>query len=116
MPGLRQGMSCPGCARVYWAIMLRRPATFLLALLTATLLAACGVDEGELTLRLVRASFDDPYANLQRYEAWRGKNNSIEAQGPTGADEMRAQMRKRVMLWGAVIGVGAVMIVVGLLA
>ena len=59
MPGLRQGIL---------ASMLRGPATLLLVLLTAPLLAACGADEGELTLRLVRASFDDPYADLQRFE------------------------------------------------
>ncbi len=58
---------------------------------------------------------DETEANLQRYESWRGKRNSVDADGPTGADEMRSQLRRRVRLWGVVVGVGAAMIVVGLL-
>jgi hypothetical protein len=38
----------------------------------------------------------------------------VEADGPTGADVMRAQMRQRVLLWGVVIGAGAVLVVLGL--
>jgi hypothetical protein len=58
---------------------------------------------------------DATQANLERYETWRGKRTSVEADGPTGADEMRAQMRRRLMLWGVVIGAGVVSIVVGLI-
>ncbi len=58
---------------------------------------------------------DETEANLERYETWRGKRNAIEAEGPTGADEMRGQMRQRIRLWGIVAAVGVVMIIVGLL-
>lgn len=54
-------------------------------------------------------------ANLRRYEEWRGKRNSIDVDGPTGADVMRAHMRRRVILWGVVIAVGAVAAFAGLL-
>ncbi len=57
---------------------------------------------------------DATEANLARYETWRGKHTTIEAEGPTGADEMRAQMRQRVLLWGVVVGAGVVAVVVGL--
>ena len=58
---------------------------------------------------------DETQANLDRYESWRGKQTGVQADGPTGADEMRAQMWQRVMIWGAVIGAGAVSIAVGLI-
>jgi len=57
---------------------------------------------------------DATAANLERYETWRGKQTGVEADRPTGADEMRAQMRQRMILWGAVAGGGIVLIVVGL--
>ncbi len=59
---------------------------------------------------------DETQANLDRYESWRGKQTGVQADGPTGADEMRAQMRQRLILWGAVIGAGVISILVGLLA
>jgi hypothetical protein len=58
---------------------------------------------------------DATAANLERYDAWRGKRTSIDPDGPTGADEMRAQMRQRAIFWGVVIGAGVVLVVVGLL-
>lgn len=58
---------------------------------------------------------DETAANLQRYEMWRGKQTGVQADGPTGADEMRAQMRQRVIIWGVVMVSGAVLILVGLL-
>ncbi len=57
---------------------------------------------------------DATEANLARYETWRGKQTGVQAEGPTGADIMRAQMRQRVMLWGGLIGAGVVLIVLGL--
>lgn len=54
-------------------------------------------------------------ANLRRYETWRGRDTSVQADGPTGADEMRALMRQRVILWGALIGAGAVGVIAGLI-
>ena len=58
---------------------------------------------------------DATSANLERYDAWRGKRTSIDPDGPTGADEMRAQMRQSAIFWGVVIGAGVVLVVVGLL-
>ena len=57
---------------------------------------------------------DATEANLARYETWRGKQTGVQAEGPTGADIMRAQMRQRVLLWGGLIGAGVVLIVLGL--
>jgi len=57
---------------------------------------------------------DQTEANLERYETWRGRRTGVDADGPTGADVMRAQMRQRVLLWGVVIGAGAVLVVLGL--
>lgn len=59
---------------------------------------------------------DETQANLDRYESWRGKQTGPQADGPTGADVMRAQMRQRLILWGVVAGAGAVSIVLGLVA
>ena len=59
---------------------------------------------------------DQTEANLARYETWRGKQTGPQADGPTGADEMRSLMRRRVLLWGAVAGAGVVSVFVGLLA
>jgi len=58
---------------------------------------------------------DQTQANLERYEAWRGKQTGVGADGPTGADEMRAQLRQRVLLWGVVAGLGVAAVVVGLI-
>jgi hypothetical protein len=54
-------------------------------------------------------------ANLRRYDTWRGRDTSVQADGPTGAEEMRALMRQRVLLWGGLIVGGSVAIVAGLL-
>ena len=59
---------------------------------------------------------DQTQANLERYDSWRGKNTGVQADGPTGADIMRAQMRQRVLLWGGLIAVGIVSILLGLFA
>lgn len=58
---------------------------------------------------------DRTEANLARYETWRGRRTGVEADGPTGADEMRALMRGRVRLWAIVIGAGVAAIILGLL-
>jgi hypothetical protein len=65
-------------------------------------------------LRTIRR-LDEAEANLARYETWRGKQTGVDADGPTGADIMRQQMRQRLMIWGAVAVAGAVSIVLGLL-
>ncbi len=59
---------------------------------------------------------DATEANLARYEAWRGKRTGVDADGPTGAGEMRAQMRQRLMLWGFVVAGGVASMVIGLIA
>ena len=46
---------------------------------------------------------------------WRGRNTGVQADGPTGADEMRTLMRRRAMVWGGLIGAGVVAILAGLL-
>jgi hypothetical protein len=58
---------------------------------------------------------DETQANIDRYESWRGKQTGPQAEGPTGADVMRAQMRQRLIAWGIVAGAGVVSVVVGLL-
>ena len=59
---------------------------------------------------------DETQANIDRYESWRGKQTGPQAEGPTGADVMRAQMRQRLIVWGIVAGAGVVSVVAGLLA
>ncbi len=59
---------------------------------------------------------DATQANLDRYESWRGKSTGVQADGPTGADEMRSQMRQRVIIWGVVIAAGAVAVLAGLIS
>jgi hypothetical protein len=58
---------------------------------------------------------DEAQANIDRYETWRGKQTGPQADGPTGADVMRAHMRQRLMLWGVVAGAGVVSVFVGLI-
>jgi hypothetical protein len=57
---------------------------------------------------------DETQANLERYESWRGKQTGVQADGPTGADVMRSQMRQRLVLWGALAGAGVLSVVLGL--
>jgi hypothetical protein len=56
----------------------------------------------------------DTQANLKRYDDWRGSRVGPSS-GPTGADEMMRQLRQQVVMWGSVMGVGAVLVLVGLL-
>jgi hypothetical protein len=58
---------------------------------------------------------DATAANLERYESWRGKHTGVQAEGPTGADEMRAMLRQRVIAWGAVGVGGAIAVLLGLI-
>jgi hypothetical protein len=57
---------------------------------------------------------DETQANLERYESWRGKQTGVQADGPTGADVMRSQMRQRLVLWGAIAGAGVLSVLLGL--
>jgi hypothetical protein len=53
--------------------------------------------------------------NARRYESWRGGRAAADsgATETTGADVMRALLRRQVILWAAVGVVGVVLIVVG---
>lgn len=57
---------------------------------------------------------DETQANIERYESWRGKQTGVQADGPTGADVMRSQMRQRLVLWGVIAGAGVLSVVLGL--
>jgi hypothetical protein len=88
----------------------------------ALLLIAAGIAAvaiGVLRIRGPMATIrrlDETAANLERYTSWRGRDTSVEAEGPTGADEMRSLMRQRAILWGALIVVGVVLLAAGLLS
>jgi hypothetical protein len=58
---------------------------------------------------------EETQANLDRYEAWRGRHSDIEADGPTGADEMRSLLRRQALRWGILCVAGLVAIFAGLL-
>jgi hypothetical protein len=77
-------------------------------------LIAVAVWMGRAPLATIR-HLDATAANLKRYDDWRGGRRTIDDDGPTGADEMRAQMRQRLVLWAAVGIAGAVLMVIGLL-
>ena len=74
---------------------------------------AVGIFRIRVTLATIRR-LDQTEANLDRYDAWRGKRSELDAGGPTGADEMRAVMRQRVIIWGGVIVVGVMLVLAGL--
>lgn len=64
---------------------------------------------------LARANELDRLAeNAKRYESWRGASTTTAADGETtGADVMRAMLRRQVYIWAAVGAVGIVLIVAG---
>lgn len=49
--------------------------------------------------------------NIRRYESWRGR--SLEPPGPSSADLMRAELRRRLQVWMGVGVAGAVLLVLG---
>lgn len=52
--------------------------------------------------------------NSRRYESWRGgRKTAAGGEGESGADVMRALLRRQVRTWIAVGAVGAVMLVAG---
>ena len=79
--------------------------------IAAVVVAALQMRDPLATIRRLDAT----QANLDRYESWRGKQTGVQADGPTGADEMRAQMRQRLLLWAILAGGGVVSIVLGLI-
>ena len=89
-----------------------------LAALGLAILGIVTIVIGVVRIRVPLATIrrlDATEANLQRYDAWRGKRTAVDDGRPTGADEMRAQMRQHIIVWGVVIGAGAALLVVGLL-
>lgn len=50
--------------------------------------------------------------NAQRYESWRGGSRT-SADETTGADVMRALLRRQVYLWAGVGAVGVILVVAG---
>lgn len=85
-----------------------------LALVVAGLVAvAVGLVRIRAPIATIRR-LDRTEAELERYDAWRGKRTGPEADGPTGADEMKALMRQRAIAWGAVSAAGVIVVVVGL--
>ena len=52
--------------------------------------------------------------NAKRYDSWRGGSRLTAAGGETtGADVMRAMLRRQVITWAAVAVLGVVLIVAG---
>ena len=51
--------------------------------------------------------------NARRYESWRGGRTASAADETTGADVMRALLRRQVTTWAAVGLAGVVLIVLG---
>lgn len=49
--------------------------------------------------------------NIRRYESWRGR--SLEPPGPSSADLMRAELRRRLQVWMGVGVAGAVLLILG---
>jgi hypothetical protein len=57
------------------------------------------------------AELDRLAENAKRYDSWRG--NRLTSDGTTGADVMRDMLRRQIITWGVVLGIGIVLIVAG---
>jgi hypothetical protein len=64
--------------------------------------------------RAMLRQLDEADANIRRYDAWRGGRSRLDAEGPTGADVMREQMRRKLYLWAGVMALGGLIALVGL--
>ena len=52
--------------------------------------------------------------NADRYAGWRGGRHSRpEAYGTSGADVMRDMLRRRLQVWGLVVGAGVLLVFFG---
>ncbi len=51
--------------------------------------------------------------NARRYYSWRGGRSGPDAAGTTGADIMRALLRRQVTTWTAVGAIGVVLLILG---
>ena len=52
-------------------------------------------------------------ANVDRYEAWRGRASATAASGPSGADIAIAIYRRQTRIWAGVAVVGFVLVFAG---
>ena len=81
----------------------------LMLLVAGTALIVLGGIRGRGPWRRFQA-MREQQANLNRYESWRGGIRGTPGE-VTGADVMRAMLRRQTQLWGAVIGVGFVLVI-----
>lgn len=51
--------------------------------------------------------------NARRYDSWRGGRSGADSTETTGADVMRALLRRQVTTWSAVGAVGVLMVIAG---
>jgi hypothetical protein len=51
--------------------------------------------------------------NARRYESWRGGRSTGGTDETTGADVMRALLRRQILIWTAVGAAGIVLLIVG---
>lgn len=51
--------------------------------------------------------------NIRRYEGWRGRSSAAAGEGPSGAEVLQAELRRRAQLWGGLAAVGIVLVVLG---
>jgi hypothetical protein len=86
----------------------------LVLVIVGVALIAVAAWMGRAPLATIR-QLDATAANLKRYDEWRGGRRGIDDGGPTGADVMRAHMRRRLVGWAGLGAAGVVLILVGLL-
>ncbi len=59
------------------------------------------------------AELDRLAENARRYDSWRGGRRMSADEATTGADVMRQLLRRRLLLWAAIAGVGVLLVVAG---
>jgi hypothetical protein len=52
-------------------------------------------------------------ANVDRYDAWRGRASATAASGPSGAEIAMAMYRRQTQIWAGVAVLGFVVLVAG---
>ncbi len=51
--------------------------------------------------------------NIRRYENWRGRSSAAAGEGPSGAEVLQAELRRRAQLWIGLAVVGVVFVIAG---
>ena len=74
-------------------------------------LMVVGVSQARLPYTRYRA-LQETDANIRRYEQWRGGRRDDAGQ-VTGADVMRAELRRQLRVWGVVIAAGFALVFLG---